>query len=85
MMDKFNQWLEFIDLDRDPPVTISQPQRNAEIRSGQPLRGTVSGSWFFEGVVPVELTTVEGRPLYTGSAAAQGEWMTENQVQYASQ
>jgi len=45
--------------------------------------GKARGYWFFEGSFPVQLTTLDGNILAGGIATAEGEWMTENFVNFS--
>lgn len=47
--------------------------------------GKARGYWFFEASFPVELTTPDGQILGGGIATAEGEWMTEDFVNFTAE
>lgn len=71
--------LEKIDL-----IHINYPRPNQIIESPFVASGEARGSWFFEGDFPIILTDWEGKIIAEGYATAQGEWMTEDFVQFSS-
>lgn len=46
--------------------------------------GQARGYWFFEASFPIEILDKDGAVLTSSIATAQGEWMTENFVQFVS-
>ena len=46
------------------------------------VAGRARGTWFFEASFPIELRTAAGQLLTTGIAQAQGDWMTEDFVNF---
>lgn len=69
--------LEKIDL-----ITISNPRPNQTIQSPLKISGKARGTWFFEGSFPIKLLDDTGKLIAESHAEAQGEWMTEEFVQY---
>ena len=47
--------------------------------------GKARGYWFFEGSFPIEVRERSGEVLATSIATADGEWMTEDFVKFASE
>ena len=68
----------------EPLIVVTTPTTNAVITSPTTLSGTARGYWFFEASFPVELRDESGNVLATSVAQADGEWMTENFVQFSS-
>ncbi len=49
------------------------------------IKGKISGRWFFEGSFPLYLVDVSnGNTIASAIAQAQGEWMTENAVEFVA-
>lgn len=63
-------------------ITIDAPRPNAVVSMPMDIRGRARGTWFFEASFPVELRAADGTVLGQTHAEAQGEWMTENFVDY---
>lgn len=63
-------------------IRVDSPQPNQTIKSPLTFTGEASGTWFFEGSFPVSLLDGDGNSLATGSAQAQGDWMTEDLVAF---
>jgi hypothetical protein len=70
--------LEKIDL-----IQIDFPRPNSEISSPLEIGGQARGTWFFEGDFPVILTNWDGLIIAEGFLSAEGEWMTENFVDFS--
>ncbi len=68
----------------EPLITITAPTSHSVITSPTSLTGKARGYWFFEGSFPVELRDGSGNVVATSVAQADGEWMTENFVQFTS-
>jgi hypothetical protein len=71
--------IEKIDL-----IIIDYPRPGTKITSPLNIRGQARGTWFFEGDFPVVLTDWDGRIIAEGHATAQGEWMTEDFVNFTA-
>lgn len=54
----------------------------AIISSPLTLRGKARGTWFFEGDFPVMLLDAQGEKIAGSYATANGEWMTEDFVEF---
>ncbi|MAF20773.1 MAG: hypothetical protein CMI55_03770 [Parcubacteria group bacterium] len=63
-------------------IIISYPRPNQAIESPLDIEGQARGSWFFEGDFPVVLTDWDGLIIAEGYAMAQGNWMTEDFVEF---
>ena len=59
------------------------PRPNQEIESPLVVNGEARGTWFFEGDFPIILTDWDGKIIAEGYATAQGDWMTEDFVQFS--
>jgi len=47
------------------------------------VEGSVSGSWFFEAVLPIKLVDDSENLIAQGSAFSKGDWMTEDLVGFS--
>ncbi|MGM0482694.1 MAG: Gmad2 immunoglobulin-like domain-containing protein [Patescibacteria group bacterium] len=63
-------------------ITITSPEPNQVIESPLELQGKARGSWFFEATAPVLLVDEDGQNIARGTIEAQGDWMTENFVEF---
>lgn len=72
------------ELEKTDLIQIATPRPNATITSPVTVTGKARGSWYFEGEFPVELRDADGKVLGTASARAQGEWMTQNFVNFTA-
>ncbi|MFH1405067.1 MAG: Gmad2 immunoglobulin-like domain-containing protein [Patescibacteria group bacterium] len=63
-------------------IKVSEPLPESEVTSPLIIKGEARGNWFFEGDFPVVLTNWDGLIIAQGIAQAQGEWMTEEFVQF---
>jgi len=66
-------------------VTISNLKPNSEVRSPVSIEGSARGLWYFEGVFPIKIKNIEGKILGTGQARAQGEWTTDDFVDFKAE
>jgi hypothetical protein len=79
------------------PTTISEPVKNAQdtievlvpqikqvVSSPFLVTGKAKGMWFFEASFPIKILDQDGTLLGTGIATAQGNWMTEDFVDFKS-
>lgn len=69
----------------DQMIVVNQPQKNAEIASPLVVEGKARGTWFFEASFPISVYNSEDEKLATGIAQANGEWMTEDFVDFDAQ
>jgi hypothetical protein len=64
-------------------VTLAEPIKDSLITSPLHFSGQARGQWYFEGTFPVVLKDEAGTIIAQGTAAAQGEWMTEQFVPFS--
>ncbi len=65
-------------------IEIFLPQTDEEITSPLTITGQARGSWYFEAVFPIQLTTIHGLILGNTTAQAQGDWMTNEFVPFTA-
>lgn len=65
-------------------VSVSAPLAGASVDKTFTVSGTAPGPWYFEASFPIEVQNPQGVVVGTGIAAAQGEWMTENDVAFVA-
>jgi len=63
-------------------IQVTFPRPGAEITSPLQIRGKARGTWYFEGDFPVRLFDAQGNEIAIAIATAQGEWMTEDWVDF---
>ncbi len=63
-------------------IKITNIEPNQAVSSPIKITGQARGTWFFEGSFPVKLISESGEQLATGTAQAEGDWMTENFVNF---
>ena len=63
-------------------IQVEAPLEGASVTSPLQISGKARGTWFFEGDFPVRLLDAEGNELAVAIATAQGEWMTEEWVDF---
>ncbi len=63
-------------------IQLQNPTANASVESPLSVTGKAKGSWFFEGEFPVVLTDWDGKIITQSQAQAQGDWMTEDFVDF---
>jgi hypothetical protein len=66
----------------NPRVIISQPKSGQSVTSPLEITGQARGTWFFEGSFPVKLLDKNRQEIAASYVQAQGEWMTENWVEF---
>jgi hypothetical protein len=64
-------------------IKVEKPLPNIEITSPLEIKGKASGSWFFEAEAPVKLVDKDYKVLAETSIKAEGEWMTNDFVQFS--
>lgn len=84
LMATYDQALQYIDLDLTPPVRLTQPGRADTVSSPVTITGSASGTWFFEGQLPVRIETF-GQVLTETTAAADEDWMTTEAVDFSTE
>ena len=57
-------------------ITVTSPSPGSFISSPVIVKGTASGSWFFEGSFPVEVRDSHGKVIGKGIATSTMDWMT---------
>lgn len=63
-------------------IMINSPQPGLSINSPISISGQAVGNWFFEAQFSIDVVNWDGLIVGTGTATAQGEWMTENMVPF---
>lgn len=63
-------------------VVVTSPLPNQQVTSPLTVTGRARGTWFFEASLPIQLVDYYGNQIAIGSAQAQGEWMTEDFVDF---
>ena len=66
-------------------IRVQSPIEGEIITSPFKVTGEAVGFWYFEADFPVRLYDDKDSLLATGIAMAQGEWMTENFVQFETE
>lgn len=66
-------------------IRVDSPLQDESVSSPLVVEGEASGTWFFEGEFPIELLDENSDSLATGSAKAQGDWMTEDLVEFSGE
>jgi hypothetical protein len=63
-------------------ITVEVPRAEDEVTSPLEVSGHAPGSWSFEADFPVEILDADRRTVAEGFATMQGEWMTEDDVDF---
>lgn len=63
-------------------IVLSSPRPLQRVTSPLPISGKARGAWFFEASFPVEVVDANGNSLGKTAIHAQGEWMTEDFVDF---
>jgi spore germination protein GerM len=71
-----------IESEKGVQITINSPKDKSNVNCNFDVEGEVAGTWYFEGDFPVKITNMQDKELATGIATAQGEWMTEEKVEF---
>ncbi|MCG2690253.1 GerMN domain-containing protein [Candidatus Parcubacteria bacterium] len=66
-------------------VILNTPKENQFVSSPLLIEGKAKGTWFFEGSFPAKLYDEQGELLSVAIASSQGEWMTEDYVDFTAQ
>jgi len=64
-------------------ITLDNLNSGDKVISGYEVKGSVTGSWFFEGSFPVKILDREGDVLGTVIARTDEDWMTEEEVSFS--
>lgn len=70
---------------KDHLIQVTSPQSNKAVNSPFVIEGKARGTWFFEGSFPLKIVDLAGNVVTTTYATAQGEWMTEDFVDFKTQ
>lgn len=71
-------------LEKNDLIQLHSPTPNQMIESPLEITGEARGYWFFEASFPVTLTNWDGLIIAEHYATADGDWMTEDFVPFAS-
>ena len=63
-------------------IAISSPRPDAIVPHSFTVEGRARGSWYFEGVFPLEIQNESGVTMETLSVHADGEWTTPDFVPF---
>ena len=73
------------ELEKSDLIRVSNPRPNQIIKSPLIVDGEARGFWFFKASFPVKILNERGEVVVQGLAQAQGDWMTENFVQFRAE
>ena len=73
------------ELEKSNLIKVSNPRPNQIIQSPLVIDGEARGFWFFEASFPVKILNKRDEVVVQGLAHAQGDWMTENFVQFRAE
>jgi hypothetical protein len=65
-------------------IQVEKPLPNMDVTSPLTIKGKAKGYWFFEANFPVKLLDAHGNVLTESYAQADGEWMTEDFVDFSA-
>lgn len=65
-------------------IVLDSPLPSDKIKSPLVVKGRARGNWFFEGSFPVILANWDGLIIAEGIAQAEGDWMTEDFVDFSA-
>ena len=66
-------------------IQVESPTPDSIVGKEFKIIGKARGYWFFEASFPIELQTLDGNILGGGIATAEGEWMTEDFVNFSAE
>lgn len=75
-------WSGELTSDGGVAIVLDSPEGNAVVSSPLEVRGSVPGSWSFEADFGLEVRDATGAVLGEHYATLQGEWMTEDMVEF---
>ena len=64
-------------------LTVETPRKGATVTSPLEVGGRAPGSWSFEADFPIEILDADRHSVAEGHATVKGEWMTEDDVDFA--
>lgn len=70
---------------KERELVVESPDKREEVSSPLTVEGRAKGTWYFEASFPVELRDKNGNLLAETPAQAQGDWMTENFVDFKAE
>lgn len=66
-------------------IFVTFPNPGGDVMSSVTVEGYARGSWYSEGVFPVEVKNVNGLTIGSGEGKANGEWITNDFVPFTAQ
>lgn len=66
-------------------LKLESPEENATISSPVKISGEARGNMYFEAIFGIDIEDANGTVLGSGTATAQGEWMTTDFVPYKAE
>lgn len=63
-------------------LTIYDTKKDDSVNIGTVIKGSITGSWYFEGEFPVRVLSENMEVLDTLTAKAQSDWMTQSDVPF---
>jgi hypothetical protein len=66
------------------PIHVFSPTTGQTITSPVAIQGEAPGNWFFEGSFPIQVLNANNNVIGTGTAHAQGNWMTTGFVPFTA-
>lgn len=63
---------------------VTAPRADETVTPPFPVQGAIPGTWYFEGVLPLEIRDRDGNLLHEQTVRAQGDWMTTGLVPFSS-
>lgn len=82
MLEVYDEFLNYIDLDRSEPVDFVSPELSETVSSPLNINAAAKGNWFFEAQISLSLVTLTGENLVSTTAATREDWMTEELVTF---
>jgi hypothetical protein len=73
------------DISEYSEVLVDSPAFGELVESPMQVKGKARGSWFFEASMPVVLQDESGNAIAQGYVTAQGDWMTEDYVNFSGE
>ena len=70
------------ELEKQDMIQVEKPRPNASVKSPLSIQGKARGGWFFEASFPIKIYDENETLLGSTTAQAQGEWMTDEFVDF---
>lgn len=83
LIGAYDQILEYIQLDADISVSVTQPELGATITSPVTVTGQAPGTWFFEAVLQFEILSDDGGVVGEEIFVTDEMWMTEDLLDFS--